>query len=123
MHNAEQLNVLSVSDLKAIAESMLIPKTKISKLKKGEMIELILKQANNNTSEEPINKMTITPIDEVQKEPTHQEVEQIRIDSESTKQNLEATSDANVVNPDTNQENVVANNDKKDKKQNKQSCS
>lgn len=113
MHNAEQLNVLSVSDLKAIAESMLIPKTKISKLKKGEMIELILKQANNNTSEEPINKMTITPIDEVQKEPTHQEVEQIRIDSESTKQNLEATSDANVVNPDTNQENVVANNDKK----------
>lgn len=113
MHNAEQLNVLSVSDLKAIAESMLIPKTKISKLKKGEMIELILKQANNNTSEEPINKMTITPIDEVQKEPTHQEVEQIRIDSESTKQNLEATSDANVVNQDTNQENVVANNDKK----------
>ncbi|MEZ5037613.1 MAG: transcription termination factor Rho [Chitinophagales bacterium] len=113
MHNAEQLNVLSVSDLKVIAESMLIPKTKISKLKKGEMIELILKQANNNTSEEPINKMTITPIDEVQKEPTHQEVEQIRIDSESTKQNLEATSDANVVNPDTNQENVVANNDKK----------
>jgi hypothetical protein len=53
MHNAEQLQVLSVSDLKAIAETLMIPKSKITKSKKPELIELILKKAeeaihNNN---------------------------------------------------------------------------
>ncbi len=113
MHNAEQLNVLSVTDLKAIAESLLIPKTKISKLKKGDLVELILKQANNNTSEEPNNTTTLTPVDETQKEHTHRAIEQISIESESTQQNLEDLNDTKALNPEMNQENAVANNDKK----------
>ena len=113
MHNAEQLNVLSVTDLKAIAESLLIPKTKISKLKKGELVELILKQANNNTSEGLNNTTTLTPVDETQKEHTHRAIEQISIESESTQQNLEDLNDTKALNPEMNQENAVANNDKK----------
>lgn len=113
MHYAEQLNVLSVTDLKAIAESLLIPKTKISKLKKGELVELILKQANNNTSEGLNNTTTLTPVDETQKEHTHRAIEQISIESESTQQNLEDLNDTKALNPEMNQENAVANNDKK----------
>ncbi|QQR98984.1 MAG: transcription termination factor Rho [Sphingobacteriales bacterium] len=45
MHNEAQLQVLTVSDLKAIAENLLIPKSKIIKSKKPELIELILKKA------------------------------------------------------------------------------
>lgn len=45
MHNEDQLQVLSLVDLKAIAENLMIPKTKISKSKKPELIELILSKA------------------------------------------------------------------------------
>jgi transcription termination factor Rho len=46
MHSAEQLQGLALADLKVIAENLLIPKGKANRLKKNELVELILKKAS-----------------------------------------------------------------------------
>lgn len=87
MHNAEQLQVLSVTDLKEIAEELLIPKSKISKLKKNELIDLILKQANGATSS---NEQTSTEI--------QQEIENILVaDVENIDNDTDTKSTPNIV--------------------------
>jgi transcription termination factor Rho len=69
MHNAEQLQVLSVSDLKAIAETLMIPKSKITKSKKPELIELILKKAEEAIITTTEDTKTIDQNQEINIEP------------------------------------------------------
>lgn len=51
IYHADNLNDLALADLKSIAEQLLIPKTKIAKTKKPDLVELILKKQEMNKSE------------------------------------------------------------------------
>ncbi|HNF49583.1 MAG TPA: transcription termination factor Rho [Chitinophagales bacterium] len=51
IYHADNLNDLALADLKSIAEQLLIPKTKIAKTKKPDLIELILKKQEMNKTD------------------------------------------------------------------------
>jgi transcription termination factor Rho len=61
MHTPEVLNDLLLPELKDVAEKLMIPKAKIAKSKKPELIELILKKQANGTEEEGDD--TLNPAD------------------------------------------------------------
>ena len=51
IYHADNLNDLALAELKSIAEQFLIPKTKIAKTKKPDLIELILKKQEMNITD------------------------------------------------------------------------
>ena len=64
MHTAEVLNDLLLPELKEVAEKLMIPKAKIAKSKKPELIELILKKQSNGTETEEDDDSINSPEDD-----------------------------------------------------------
>lgn len=117
MYDISQLTEMLLPELKEIAEKVLIPKAKIAKSKKPELIELILKQQDMQEKNED---EVVKDIDATDENPQKEKKERVRIPRKVAEKVVPAKkakenpfSDRNAMNAEFAKEDIVAKPDNK----------